>query len=70
MTYISRRLGGDSISAVQELIPVQAIQPHQVAAATHPEKHTKILAQRRTLTRQALERQINEQLSERPAKTR
>ena len=69
MTYINRRLGGDYISAVQELIPVQAIQPHQIAAATHPEKHTKTLARRSMLTRQALERRVNEQLSERPAIT-
>lgn len=69
MTYISRRLGGDFISAVQELIPVQAIQPHQIAAATNPEKHTKTLARRSMLTRQALERRINDQLSEQLANT-
>lgn len=69
MTYIKRRLRGDFISAVQELIPVRTIQQHQIAAATHPEKHTKTLADRRMLARQALERRINDKLSATPANT-
>ncbi len=70
MTYIERRLGGDFINAVQEPVPVRTIQQHQISAATHPEKHTKTLADRRMLTRQALERRINDQLSEESTNTR
>ena len=70
MPYLNRRLRRDFISALQDLVPVQAIPPHQIAAATHPEKHTKRLAVKRSLTRQALERKINERLSAQPAETR
>ena len=66
MTHINRRLRGDFISVVQQPISVRAIQQHQIVAASHPEKHTKTLAGRRMLTRQALERKINDQLSEQP----
>jgi hypothetical protein len=69
MTHISRRLRGDSLSIRQEVISA-AIQPHQIAAAAHPEMHTKTLADRRMRARQALERKINDQLSKQATKER
>ena len=64
MFHPSHRRTGDFINAVKELIPVQRLQPHQVAAAAHPETCTKQLAAKPKPSRQALERKVNEQLSE------
>ncbi len=63
MSSVNPQLKGSFINAIQDLI--LAIPSHQVAAAIHPEKHTKTLAGKRK-PRRAVERQANEKLSRPP----
>ena len=64
MFHPKHRLTGDFVSALRDLIPFPGLSAHQVAAAAHPETHTKRLAAKRRPSRQALERKANVQLSE------
>ena len=50
-------------NAVQEFVSSQKLQLHQIVAAAHPEIETKRLAAKSRRTRQALERRINDHLS-------
>ena len=55
---------GTFVEPIDDLIPRLALPAHQISATIQPRKRIRLLAQTLAETRQALERRINERLSE------
>ena len=64
MSSVHHRVRGNFISALRDLVPAMAVEPHQPAATKHPERPAKALAKPPPKRRH--KRHINDHLADKP----